>query len=125
MVALFGWVLVYCMVTALSIVLLGDRSLISGDLLSIKAVLRLVFHWKFFLSMAFALIARAAFIMVNNALLGISHLASNSTTITALVLASAYIFVIITNLIMLQERLTLSQGFGAFLIMTGIVFTCR
>jgi drug/metabolite transporter (DMT)-like permease len=110
---------------AFSIALLGDRALISGNLFSFQSVLRLVLHWKFMLSMCMALFARVAFILVNNSLLSIPRLATNSTTVTAFVLVIAYIAVVIVNGIFLKESLSVSQYFGASMIIVGLLVMLR
>lgn len=125
MLSVLLWVLLYSLAMAFSIALLGDRSLISGDLLSVRAIFRLFFHWKFIFSMLLALFARLAFIMVNNALLSIPRLADNSTTITAFALAIAYVFVVIVNGVYLKETLHSGQLLGASLVVLGLVFMFR
>lgn len=116
----FFWALIFAVSTSVSIALLGDRNLISGNLFKLKNFFNLVFHWKFIVSMFLALGARASFIMINNTLLSIPRLAQNSTTITAFITAISFVFIIIVNAIMLHERISFSQGAGAFCIMLGI-----
>ncbi|MBT1072571.1 hypothetical protein [Pelotalea chapellei] len=118
---LLFWVVSYSLAMAFSIALLGDRSLISGNLLSFQAITRIIFHWKFALSMCMALFARVAFIMVNNSLLSIPRLATNSTTVTAFILVIAYVAVVIVNNIFLNESLSVSQCFGASMIIVGLL----
>lgn len=125
MAMLLMWVLVFCMATAISIVLTGDRALISGNLLAPKNALALFFHWKFIAAMSLAVISRLTFILVNNSLLAIPRLARNSTTITTLILTLSYLFVIGANTLWLKERLTLNQGLGAGLILLGVVVIMR
>lgn len=125
MISLVFWIISYSLATAFSIALLGDRALISGNLFSIQSVFKLILHWKFVLSMCMALYARAAFILVNNSLLSIPHLAENSTTVTAFVLSIAYIAVVIINGIFLKESLSLSQYLGASMIIGGLLVMLR
>jgi drug/metabolite transporter (DMT)-like permease len=114
------WTLVYSIATAISIVLLGQRDLISGNLLEIKRLLLLLANWKFIVSMVFALIARVAFIMTNNSLLKIPSLANSSTTITTFITLFCLILVVVANIIFLKEKINISQGVGATLIMIGV-----
>lgn len=125
MISLIFWVVSYSVAMAFSIVLLGDRALISGNLLSYQSVIRLILHWKFFLSMCMALFARFAFIMVNNSFLSIPRLAANSTTVTAFVLVIAYVAVVIVNGVFLNESLSLSQYLGSFMIIIGLFVMFR
>jgi drug/metabolite transporter (DMT)-like permease len=110
--------------TATSIVLTGDRGLISGTITP-KNFLRLIFDWRFIFAMALAIGSRFTFIWINNSLLKIPSLAQNSTTITTFITASSYIFIIAANFIVLKEQLSLQQFFGAALIFTGIIFIVR
>lgn len=114
------WAIIFSISTALSIVLLGDRNLISGNILQYKRIVHLIFHEKVILSLVFALVSRFAFILMNNSLLKIERFADSSTTITAFISSISFIFIAITNYIFLNERLNLQQFFAAALIMTGI-----
>lgn len=112
--------ILYGGVSAASVVITGDRRLISGNLTG-NNFLRLVFDWRFILAMLLALGSRFTFIFINNTLLKIPDLAKNSTTITTFITASSYIFIIAANFIFLQERLTLQQTIGAGLVLAGII----
>lgn len=125
MYAVIFWTLIFSIATAVSVVLLGQRDLISGNLLDPKKIFYLVTNWKFIISMAAALFARMSFIMTNNSLLKIPHLAESSTTITTFATLFSLILVVIANYFFLQERLNLSQGAGAMLIMIGIWILLR
>jgi drug/metabolite transporter (DMT)-like permease len=114
------WAIIFSLSTAFSIVLLGDRNLISGNILQYKSFVHLIFHGKVILSLIFALISRFAFILMNNSLLKIERFADSSTTITAFISSFSFIFIVIINYIFLDERLNVQQLFAAALIMTGI-----
>jgi len=114
------WTLVFSLTTAASIALLGTRSLISGDLFRLDNFLKLIFNWRFILSMILALTARFSFILINNSLLKIPPLAQNSTTITAFATTISFVFIIIANYFFLNEKINLTQGIGAFVILIGI-----
>jgi drug/metabolite transporter (DMT)-like permease len=114
------WTLVFSVATALSIALLGDKRLISGNLLSFRRFLELALGWQFIVAMALAFISRVTFILINNSLLTTEQFRDNATTITALVTAVSYLFVIAANYLLWAQRLSLFQGFGASLILAGV-----
>ena len=120
MLSVIIWTLTYSVATAISITLLGQRDLISGNLLSVGKIISLLFNWKFIVSMVAALFARMAFIMTNNALLKIPHLAQSSTTITTFITLFCLVLVVVANYIFLKERINLAQTIGAVLILAGI-----
>ncbi len=114
------WTFLFSATTAISIVLLGNRDLISGNLFSFKGIGNLIFNWRFIVSMICALGARFAFIMTNNSLLKIPHLAESSTTITTFITMFSLIVIVIVNMIFLKEKMQIEQGAGAFIILFGI-----
>ena len=83
-------------------------------------VIKLLLDWHFILGAGFAFLARLSFILINNSLLKMPNLAGSSTTITAFITSIAMIFVIAANYLFLGERISVSQGVGAFLILVGI-----
>jgi len=121
MTTIIIWTIVYSLSTALSITLLGQRDLISGNLLNLSNFMRLLFHWKFILSMMFAIISRLSFIMTNNAILKIPRLANASTTITAFITILSFFFIILANYIFLKERFNLTQVIGGIIILVGVM----
>ncbi len=120
MFMLVVWILLHWITVTISVFLIGDRNLISGDLFSIKKIIEIAFHWRFIVAMISAMIARLSFMLINNNLLKISWLAQNSTTITAIISAGATIMVIIANYFVLGERINLTQGIGCVLVMAGL-----
>ncbi len=124
MSAVILWIILFCIATVISITLTGSRSLISGDL-TFQKIIGMIFDWRFIVGASFAFLARLFFILVNNALLKIPHLAESSTTITMFITSIALIFVIIANYYFLGERLNLTQGIGAFIIIIGILVITR
>jgi drug/metabolite transporter (DMT)-like permease len=123
--ALVFWAIVFCISTAGSIVLLGDRQLISGNLFEYRNFIHLVTHYKFILAVLFALLARFSFILMNNTLLGIDRLSGNSTTITAFISSFAFLFITLANYLFLHERLNIQQMIGAGFIIVGIWFIVK
>jgi drug/metabolite transporter (DMT)-like permease len=109
----------FCIFTALSIVLTGDRGLISGDLSGLN-FLKMVFQWRFICAMILAVGSRFTFIFINNSILKIPSYSRNSTTLTAFITAISYIFIILTNFLILKERLSAQQIAGAIIVLTGI-----
>lgn len=114
------WTLVYSLATAGSITLLGQRDLISGNLLELKKIFLLITNWKFIISMIMALFARMAFIMTNNSLLKIPRLAESSTTITTFITLFCLVLVVVANILFLKEKINITQGIGGTLILLGI-----
>ena len=113
-------IIIYCITSVISIVLLGDKQLISGNLFQIKNILLLILNWKFIVSMSLAVLTRLTFILLNNAVLKIPNLANASTTITTFITLVSLIFIVIANHFILHEKLNLQQGVGAFVILIGV-----
>ncbi|EKE12094.1 MAG: hypothetical protein ACD_14C00020G0001 [uncultured bacterium] len=120
MASVILYTILFSLVTVISILLTGSRSFISGSNLTPMAVVKMVFDWHFLLGAGFAFMARLLFIMVNNSLLKIPHLANSSTTITMFITSIAMVFVIIANYYFLGEKINVTQGVGALVILIGI-----
>ena len=114
------WTIVYCFSTAFSIVLMGDRNLISGNLLNTEAILKLLFNWKFILAMALAIFSRISFILLNNSFLKVPRLAAISTTLTTFVTLASLIFIVIANSFFLHEKLNTQQMIGGVIMLVGV-----
>lgn len=119
------YTILFSLVTVISILLTGSRSFISGGDLTALKIIKMIFDWHFILGAGFAFLARLLFIMTNNALLKIPHLAGSSTTITMFITSLAMVFVIIANYYFLGERINITQGIGAFIILVGIFVITR
>lgn len=119
------WIVIYCIANTGSIVLLGDRSLISGNLLQIDNIIRLIFNWKFMLAMLLAVLTRVSFIMINNSLLKIPRLAGASTSISTFATLLSLIFILIANYYFLNEKLNMQQAIGAFVVLVGVSIMVR
>jgi drug/metabolite transporter (DMT)-like permease len=113
-------VIVYCLATAFSIVLLGSRELISGNLFQFDNIIKLAFSWRFILSMSLAILSRISFILINSSLLKIPYLAGIATTLSVFITLLSVIVIILVNHIFLHETLNLKQAIGAFIVLTGI-----
>ena len=114
------WTLVYCFSTAFSIVLMGDRNLISGNLLNPDAIIKLLFNLKFILAMALAIFSRISFILLNNSFLKVPRLAAISTTLTTFVTLISIIFIVIANSFFLHEKLNTQQILGGIIMLIGV-----
>ncbi|MDD5699566.1 MAG: hypothetical protein PHH77_13210 [Victivallaceae bacterium] len=112
--------LFFCLATAGSIVLLGDRFLISGNLFSCKRLFLIALNWKFIAAILLAVAARMTFVLINNNLLKIPRLAGSSTTVTVFITTIAYLFVIAANWLFLGERFTVVQLAGCGIVLIGI-----
>jgi drug/metabolite transporter (DMT)-like permease len=119
------WTIIFCLCNTFSIVLLGDRSLISGDLFHVENLVRLVLNWKFILAMALAVVTRISFIMLNNSLLKIPRLASVSTSICTFITLLSLIFILLANYFFLNEKLNLQQAIGAVIVLAGIAIMVK
>lgn len=111
--------IIFSVAGAATTTLLGDRNLISGNLLSLNKFIAVILHWRFTVAILSAFVARYAFMLVNNSVLKIPSLAANSTNVTALITSIGFLFLLLANYIFLNEKITLQQGIGGILIMFG------
>ncbi len=119
------WTLIYCLCNAFSIVLLGDRSLISGNLLEWSAIIKLLFNWKFILAMTLAVCARVSYVFLNNSFLKVPRLANISTTLTTFVTLISLLFIVLANYYFLDEKLNMQQMAGAGIILLGVAIMMK
>lgn len=113
------YTVLFDLVSGFSILLTGDRSLISGNLFS--RFFEVIFNWKFILAMVLAVLSRFCFIMVNNKLLQVPAFADKSTSLTVVFTTTSYIFIFLLNAIFLHERISLQQLIGSVFVIIGIV----
>jgi drug/metabolite transporter (DMT)-like permease len=125
MLLIVFWIFIYCIANTFSIVLLGDRSLISGNLMNIENIVHLIFNWKFMLAMVLAVLTRISFIMINNSLLKIPKLAEASTTITTFATLLSLVFIVLSNYFFLSEKLNMQQALGAFIVLVGVTIMIK
>lgn len=114
------WILAYCICNAGSILLLGDRNLIKGNLLSAEVLLKIIFHWKFITAMSLAVLARICFVLINSQLLKYPKLQIASTTLTTYISLLSLVFIVLANYLFLGESLSLQQMIGASILMIGL-----
>ncbi len=105
--------------TVISILLLGSRAIIGGEMNFVRIV-QILFSWQFIVGAIFAFASRMIFMLINSALYKMPALSSSSTTITTLITTVSLIFVIIANYLFLHEKISLIQGVGALVILLGI-----
>jgi drug/metabolite transporter (DMT)-like permease len=120
MLVLVLYTIIFSIAGTATVVLLGNRSVLNGNLLNFQNFLAVVFHWRFILAILCAFIARYSFMLINGKLLKIPSLSRNSTTITAFITSVAAIFMLIANYYFLGERISYQQLGGAILIIGGI-----
>lgn len=119
-IQLVFWILAYCICNAGSILLLGDRNLIKGNLLSAEVLFKIIFHWKFITAMSLAVLARICFVLINSQLLKYPKLQIASTTLTTYISLLSLIFIVLANYLFLGESLSLQQMIGASILMIGL-----
>ncbi|MBA4198040.1 MAG: hypothetical protein C0459_10850 [Chitinophaga sp.] len=124
-VQILFWLLVYCISTAASIVLLGDRNLISGNLFKNQAFIHLLFNWKFISAMCLAVFSRLSFILLNNSFLKVPKLANVSTTLTTFATVLSLAFIVLANYLFLNEKLNMQQAAGAAIIIIGTILMMK
>lgn len=120
MMALASYTILFAVTSSLSVVLTGDRALLSGNLLSVEGILRLLFNWRFVAAMALALVSRMLFVLINSKAAAIPSLSDSATTVTTLITAFAYPVIVLANYWFLDERVSPRQIVGASLIVAGI-----
>jgi drug/metabolite transporter (DMT)-like permease len=111
--------ILFSVTTVISILLLGSRAIIGGEMNFINIV-KIIFSWQFILGAVFAFASRLVFMLINSAIYKIPALSGSSTTVTTLITTVSLIFVIIANYLFLHEKINLLQGVGAVVIMFGI-----
>lgn len=111
--------ILFSIATVVSILLLGSRSIIGGDM-NFMRILQILFSWQFLLGAVFAFLARLIFMILNSVIFKIPELSASSTTVTTLITTVSLIFVIIANYFFLGEKIGTMQIIGAVVIFIGI-----
>ena len=119
MVQIILYTVLFSLATVISILLLGSRTLIAGDM-NFMRILQILISWQFILGAFFAFAARLVFMMLNSAIYKIPELSASSTTLTTLITTVSLVFVIIANYFFLDEKITPIQIVGAIVIFIGI-----
>lgn len=113
------YTVLFSVATVISILLLGSRTLIAGDM-NLMRILQILISWQFILGAFFAFAARLIFMMLNSVIYKIPELSASSTTLTTLITTVSLVFVIIANYFFLDEKITPIQIVGAVVIFIGI-----
>ncbi len=117
--------ILFSVLTTFSIVLLGDRTLLSGNLLSLNKIMSIAFDWRFITAVICAILARITFVMINSFLLKIPRMAGFSTTATLFITTIAYVFVVVADMVFLKERMTMLQLTGCFIMLVGLIIIIK
>lgn len=113
-------VILFYLSSSFSMMLMGDRTLIFGNILNFQSLIKIIFFWKFILAMFLAVLSRIFHILTNSAMLKIPSLAQNATTISTFVMLVSFIFVVVVNYIFLGKVLNFKQWMGALVIVFGV-----
>lgn len=124
MLTLILWGLLYNVVVAASIILLGNP-LITLGALTPKSLLSLLFDWQFLLGGILALCARFIFVIINNHASREPAFADAHLTITAILTTTSVLFIVAANHFLLHEQLSVSQIIGGVVIMLGVFLMLR
>jgi len=116
--------LLFSITSAASIVLIGGRNIIGLEMTPIN-IIKIIVSWQFILGAGFAFLSRLLFLMINSVVYKIPALSIGSTTITMFITSFATIVVIAANYYFLGEKLNLSQGVGAAIILIGTLVIVR
>jgi len=114
----------FCFTTAASVILIGTRNIVGGEMNSIR-IIQIIFSWQFILGAFFALASRMVFLLINNTLYKIPDLSNSSTTVTTFITSFALVVVAIANYFFLHERFSGTQIVGGAIILLGIIIITR
>lgn len=119
MYAIVGWVAIYSVVVAASILFLGKPSFLTGNL-TFMSLLSLLLDWRFLLGGVLALGARFIFVVINNLSSKQPGLAQAHLSITALATTASIVVVLVANHFILKEAFSRMQIAGAAVMMFGV-----
>jgi drug/metabolite transporter (DMT)-like permease len=114
----------FCLTTAVSILLLGSRGIISGQM-DLVRVAQILITWQFILGAIFAFLSRLFFMLINSAIYKMPTLSNSSTTVTTLITTVSLLFVMVANYLFLHERIATIQVIGALVIFVGIFLVAK
>jgi len=118
MFLIIAWTLVYDVVVAASILLLGNPATILGKL-TLKSLLLLLLDWRFLLGALLAVGARFMFVVINNLASKHEAFAEAHLSITALATMSSVIVVLVANHFLLGDRFSSIQLIGVAIVLVG------
>lgn len=122
MLLILGWMVVYAIVVAASIIFIGRP--IQGEV-QIGSLAGLLLDWRFLLGGLLALGARFIFVIINNLASKDANLSHAHLTVAALATQGSILAIILANAVFLHEHLRAIQFLGVFLIMSGIFFVFK
>ncbi len=118
MAAIIAWTLLYDVVVAASILLLGNPSTILGNL-TLKSLLSLFLDWRFLLGAFLAVGARFMFVVINNLASKHEAFAGAHLSVTALATMSSVIVVLVANHYILGDKFSNVQLAGVAVVLVG------
>jgi drug/metabolite transporter (DMT)-like permease len=118
MAAIVLWTLVYDVVVAASILLLGNPSTILGNL-TLRSLLSLLLDWRFLLGAILAVGARFMFVIINNLASKHEAFAGAHLSVTALATMSSVIVVLLANHFLLGDKFSTIQLVGVAIVLVG------
>lgn len=124
MLELFAWVIIYSVIVALSIILIG-RPGVLDDGIAFQKLLSLLLDWRFLLGGVLAVSARFIFVIINHLISKTPSLEKAHLTLTALATIVSIIFVIFANFFFLHEQLKPLQIAGTLIIFAGLLLVFR
>lgn len=119
MIYIIGWLIVYSITVAASIMLLGKPSAVLGNL-NLGTLVGLLLDWRFLLGGVLALMARFMFVIINNLASKTPSLANAHLSLTAVATTASIICVVLANQLFLHERLTSIQLGGTAVVLLGL-----
>jgi drug/metabolite transporter (DMT)-like permease len=119
MYTIVGWVVIYSVVVAASILFLGKPSALLGNITPLS-LLSLLLDWRFLLGGILALGARFIFVIINNLASRQPSLSSAHLSITAIATMTSIIAVLIANHYFMNEHLNATQLAGAGVMLFGV-----
>jgi drug/metabolite transporter (DMT)-like permease len=118
MALIIAWTLLYDLVVAFSILLLGNPSTILGTL-TVKSLAMLLLDWRFMLGAILAVGARFMFVIINNLASKNPTLGGAHLSFTALASMSSVIMVLLVNHFVLGDRFEPMQLLGIGIVLIG------
>jgi len=118
------WVLIYSIVVAASILLLGSPATLLGHM-SFSTLLSLLLDWRFLLGGVLALVARFVFVIINNLASKDPNLSHAHLSITAVATTVSIVVVLVANHFLLGEQLRAMQLVGACIMLVGLFIALR
>ncbi|HUS25913.1 MAG TPA: hypothetical protein VMY99_01020 [Nevskiaceae bacterium] len=124
MLLISAWVVLYSVVVAASILLLGNPNTLVGHL-TWRSLLGLLLDWRFLAGGVLALGARFIFVIINNLASRHPSLSHAHLSIAAIATTASIVMVLVANYFLMGEQLRAIQLLGAAIMMAGIFLVFR